>query len=190
MQASTIQTQKLEELILYLCDRSESDPAFCATKLNRLLFHLDFTAYVRFGASITGAQYRQEQHEPRLIGLAHVLAGLSSRGALALRDGDDLNGRGRRLFALRSANVDVLTPREVDLVNRVVDRCRGLSARETADRLCDFPAVKIAEEDELVPYEIALVGQRLPTADEIRRAEDLVELGVGFRRAGHCQRCS
>lgn len=41
--------RKMKELILYLASRSEEDPRFSATKLNKLLFYCDFTAYRRLG---------------------------------------------------------------------------------------------------------------------------------------------
>ena len=46
--------RKMKELILYLAARSEDDPRFSSTKLNKLLFYCDFTAYRQLGRSITG----------------------------------------------------------------------------------------------------------------------------------------
>jgi hypothetical protein len=179
MRTNTSHPRKLEELILYLCERSEADVAFGVTKLGRLLVYLDFAAYTRFGDSISGGQYRQERHGPTLVGLADVLDELSRQGFLAVREADDADVGERRVSALRSADLDVFTPREVDLVSRVIDRCRGLSACETAERVREFPALELAAEGELIPYETALVGKRLPTDDEVRRGQDLTDIAAG-----------
>jgi hypothetical protein len=37
--------EKLSELILLISEWSQSDPRFGAIKLNKLLFHCDFSAY-------------------------------------------------------------------------------------------------------------------------------------------------
>lgn len=168
--------RRAEELIVYLADRSESDPAFDVAKLSRLLFHADFTAYVRFGNSISGGEYRQEAGGPTLVGLNGLLEDLSHRGAVALRDVPD--GLQRRVVGLRPATLDVFTPGEIDVVNRAIERARGLCSRETGDRLCDFPAVELAADGELIPYEIALVARRRLTASETRRGAELSELAV------------
>jgi hypothetical protein len=36
--------RKMKELILYLASKSEDDPRFSSTKLNKLLFYCDFEA--------------------------------------------------------------------------------------------------------------------------------------------------
>src|SRR6266487_3415423 len=46
--------EKLRELILHICIRSEDDEAFGAVKLNKLLFFSDFHAFLRLGKPITG----------------------------------------------------------------------------------------------------------------------------------------
>lgn len=56
--------RKRRELILYLASRSEEDPRFSSTKLNKLLFYCDFTAYRQLGQSITGHGYQKLQFGP------------------------------------------------------------------------------------------------------------------------------
>ena len=48
---------KLRELILLISSLSEGDPTFGAVKLNKLLFHCDFSAYLTYGRPITGQEY-------------------------------------------------------------------------------------------------------------------------------------
>ena len=44
--------RKLAEMILLIAKRSEGDPAFGAVKLDKLLFHCDFSAYLTYGTPI------------------------------------------------------------------------------------------------------------------------------------------
>jgi len=48
---------KLRELILYIADKSETDPTFGEIKLNKILFYSDFIMYWKTGNSITRHEY-------------------------------------------------------------------------------------------------------------------------------------
>jgi len=56
--------EKLAELILYVCHKSEADERFGATKLNKILFYSDFAAYRQLGQPITGADYQNLEEGP------------------------------------------------------------------------------------------------------------------------------
>src|SRR5215467_9574991 len=56
--------EKFKELILYIASHSEDDPAFGATKLNKLLFFADFITYLRLGHPITGQEYQRLENGP------------------------------------------------------------------------------------------------------------------------------
>lgn len=55
-----VKDAKLRELILYVCKKLKDDPGFNEEKLKGILFQCDFTAYRRFGKSITGQEYIKE----------------------------------------------------------------------------------------------------------------------------------
>ena len=56
--------ERLRELILYIADRSQTDPRFGATKLNKLVFFADFQSYAERGKPITGCQYMRLPNGP------------------------------------------------------------------------------------------------------------------------------
>ena len=49
--------EKLRTVALYVASRSEDDPAFDRTKLERILFYADVLHYLTTGRSITGSAY-------------------------------------------------------------------------------------------------------------------------------------
>src|SRR2546430_17730589 len=63
-QKPTFDKEKFKELILYFAQQCADDHSFGATKLNKLLFLTDFTAYARRGAPVTGATYFKLPHGP------------------------------------------------------------------------------------------------------------------------------
>ena len=55
---------KLKELMLYVVEKSETDPTFGAIKLNKILFFSDFLMYWKTGKSITGQEYMKLERGP------------------------------------------------------------------------------------------------------------------------------
>jgi len=55
---------KMAELILYVSDRCQLDPAYGSTKLNKILFYADFLYYAKHGTSITGQEYMRLDKGP------------------------------------------------------------------------------------------------------------------------------
>ena len=55
---------KFREPLLYVAHKSERDPSFGATKLNKLLFIADFLSYAKAGKSITGQPYVKLKNGP------------------------------------------------------------------------------------------------------------------------------
>jgi hypothetical protein len=59
-----IAPDKLEEIVLYIAEMSENDSKFASTKLNKLVWKADFTAFCETGRTITGASYQKEKFGP------------------------------------------------------------------------------------------------------------------------------
>ena len=55
---------KMRELILYVASKSQHDPKFGSTKLNKILFFADFAFYFKHGRSVTGQEYMRLKHGP------------------------------------------------------------------------------------------------------------------------------
>lgn len=75
------ESQKFSELLLYVSRLAESDPRCGATKLNKILFYADFSAYRALGRSISGQTYRKLQHGPAPWGVLREIERLSAEGA-------------------------------------------------------------------------------------------------------------
>ena len=54
--------QRFRDLLLYLAHRCGDAADFGSTKLCKLLYHSDFTAFGRTGEPITGADYIRQPH--------------------------------------------------------------------------------------------------------------------------------
>src|SRR5262249_46300153 len=85
--------EKLGELILYISQKSATDPKFGSIKLTKILYLCDFLGFGGWGEPITGVEY---QHLPK---------GAAPRRLLPIRD--ELRERGDLVIqevSLRSGN--------------------------------------------------------------------------------------
>jgi Protein of unknown function (DUF4065) len=65
---------KFEELLLYVTERTQDDPACGDMKLNKLLYFADFLAFEKLGHAISGAPYQRLPWGPApryLLPLSH-----------------------------------------------------------------------------------------------------------------------
>ena len=150
--------RKMKELILYLATKSEGDPRFSSTKLNKLLFYCDFTAYRQLGRSITGHSYQKLPFGPAPRAVLPILSQMQ-------RDGDcdevrkDYFGREqRRVKANRPPQTTIFSEDELQLADQIVAELWENSASEVSDRSHDFIGWQAAEFNEVIPYETVFLG--------------------------------
>jgi len=157
---------KLKELIIYLSILSEGDRFYGAIKLNKLLFYADFMAYLRFGASITGQEYQRLEHGPAPRRLRPVVERMKKTGDIVVRE-DSIGGfRQIRTLAKREPKLSLFSGPEVALIDETIHRFRSMSATDISEKSHDFLGWKLAELNETIPYNVALIGARKPTPRE------------------------
>lgn len=158
---------KMKELILYLAAKSETDPRFSSTKLNKLLFYCDFEAYRQLGKPITGHSYRKLKFGPAPKAVLPILEQMKRDRECAEVERDHFGHAQRRVVAMRPPKVSLFTPEELDLANRVVAELWESNATEVSDLSHDFIGWQVAAWNEIIPYETVFVGDPgLPVSEE------------------------
>lgn len=165
--------EKLKELILLLARESEGDATFGAVKLNKELFYSDFLAYLHFGKSITGHDYIALERGPAPKYKMGIINDMVKRGDLAVRKHEAFGDVQDRAFALREPRLDKFTKDEIQLVHYVVNNCHEKSGKDLTAMSHSFCGWRLAQEKEVIPYFVALIGTREPTLDEIRWGQEL-----------------
>ncbi len=167
--------RKFKELVVYLASKSEADPLFGDTKLNKLLYFADFLAYQHLGRPITGARYQKLQHGPAPRALLPIREELEREGAVRVEH------HGRALprtvtVARRDANTDVFTPEELELVDEIIESLAGATAAEISELSHEqSPGWQLAEMHEDIPYESALISTEPPSSEVADRGRELAE---------------
>jgi hypothetical protein len=171
MRGGTMDDRKMRELILYLATRSEADPRFSSTKLNKLLFYCDFAAYRDLGRSITGHSYRKLPFGPAPKAMLPILDQMKRDQDCVEIERDHFGRTQRRVQAKRPPETSLFSAEELRLADRILADLWESSAAEVSDLSHDFIGWKAAALNEVIPYETVFVGD--PAAPV---SEDEVEL--------------
>lgn len=174
--------EKLRELILLIAEWSQADKKFGAIKLNKLLFHCDFSAFLTFDQPITGQEYFALPQGPAPKRLLPITKNMQARQELAYQQVAYHGFQQKRPIALRPSDVSVFTAREMKLISQTLQKFWNLSASEISDQSHLFLGWKTAKEKETIPYSTALIGLRRPTQEETRRGLELSALADSHLR--------
>lgn len=170
--------EKFKELIVYISRRSEADPGFGATKLNKLLFFADFMAYLVYGHAMTGQEYQCLPYGPAPRRMLPIRAEMKLAGDIAIRKAEFYGRQQERSLALREANLEEFTAGEIALVERIISDWWGRNGTSITDVSHRFIGWRCAEIGETIPYTVALVGNREPTREEIEYGQNLEQYAV------------
>jgi len=163
---------KFRELILYFSEKCAADPAFGATKLNKLLFYVDFLHFQRYGKAITGHDYQKLEHGPAPRALKPILNSMEGTD-VAVEDRVYHGKVQKRTIPLRKANTDVFSTDELSFIDSVVKACWGMSAKQVSDKSHQFIGWIAARINETIPYAIALISFRSLTPEELAHGRSL-----------------
>jgi hypothetical protein len=171
--------KKFRELVLYIARRSEADPGFGATKLNKILFFCDFLAYRTFGRSITSHPYQKLEHGPAPRALKPILRRMVEEGDCVEVQRDHFGYPQVRIIARREPDLGLFSAEEIDLVGRVLEELRDSNATQVSELSHQFIGWQVANLNEDIPYATVFVGTPRPlTAEEIEYGRQLArELG-------------
>ncbi|WP_139651906.1 type II TA system antitoxin MqsA family protein [Raoultibacter phocaeensis] len=118
---------RLREIVLYLATHVRD---LYRTKLNKVLFYLDFASFRDEGKGFTGLQYAKADFGPVPHQYELILGALTDGESIALRE----QGEGQVLVALRGADLSGFSPNEVMRLDAVSDFANGFaSSRELSE---------------------------------------------------------
>lgn len=166
--------QKFEELLVYIADRCRGDASFGDTKLNKVLAFSDFIAYAKFGAPITGAEYRRYENGPLARKLLPVRDAMVSRGDLSVTEEQRYRYVQRVTRATRPPQTALFDPRELALVDEVI----GFVKNHTAESVSEIShrimaGWAIVDEGETIPYPTIFVDTREPSPAVLAQVQNL-----------------
>lgn len=169
---------KLRQLVLYIADRSIDDSRFGKTKLNKILFFADFTAFQLLGHSVTGAQYQHLPNGPGPHQMLPILNGLQSDGAILIRGEETFVGIQQRVVPVWDPDPTAFLPEEVAIIDRVVDVLRPLTNFEVSELSHQTVAWRLTTNYQEIPYGAAVFSTSEPSEDDLLWLKEVASSGV------------
>lgn len=166
-------TDKLRELVLYVCTASEADEAFGSIKLNKLLFYSDFLTYLQYGTPITGQEYQKLEHGPAPRVMLPLLRDMQAAQQLAIADRSFFGKPQKKPVALREADLTRFSAQEIAVVDHVLRTFHKHNGMEISELSHTLPGWQLAEEGETIPYSSALLRRGELTTRERRWVQEL-----------------
>lgn len=164
---------KLEELVLYIAKMSEKDPRFLSTKLNKLVWAADFSAFCETGRTITGAPYQRGDHGPIPRAMLIVLQRLVKEKRLKLEVISMGGMSGKRPVALEQANTSAFSQQDLARVGKVVAENFGKTGTKMSADTHKYLAWKVAKNGEEIPFPAWLVYKPLPSEEHERIGREI-----------------
>lgn len=164
---------KFKELVLYIARQSEGNPRFGATKLNKLLFFSDFLAYKLFGQPITGQDYFRLDHGPAPRRLMPLKSEMIAAGDCIEVDRNYFGRLQKVVVASREPDLAAFSGQEIALVDQLIKECAHLNATEISGESHGFVGWQIADDQEDIPYKLALVNFGKVTERDKKHATEI-----------------
>ncbi|MEK7795105.1 MAG: Panacea domain-containing protein [Candidatus Hydrogenedentota bacterium] len=164
---------RFREIVLYIAEKSEGDTTFGSAKLGKLLFYIDFYAYLLLGEPVTGQEYVRSEFGPAPRRLLALCDDMKTRGEIGIREKDYFGRIQLRVLALRSGDLCVFSAKEIELVDLCLQRFRNCpvsQVSELSNRLFKWHTI---DDQATIPYEMALVARRDPTAQEFLKGKEV-----------------
>lgn len=164
MTEPTYDHDKFAELLVYIASRVGNDPTNGDTKLNKLLYFSDVTAYRRTGQPISGARYQHQTYGPIAVPLIPVREELTGTRLDVAEQELPTGGTQRRTKALDDPDTAVFTEDEIEIIDEVIERFRDCRAKEMADFAHGEPAWIITQDGDDMSYRASLLARRASPA--------------------------
>jgi hypothetical protein len=172
----TYMPTKFEELVLHIAARSVADPQFGKTKLNKVLFYVDFLAFGILDTPVTGAEYQRRPFGPVPRQIVEGRDNLLHRGDARIEYTERFGYVQERLVPNRPADTSVLTAAELKLVNDVIDALSMHNASSVSELSHREPGWQLAADGESIPYAAVYLGQPVLTEYDVRRGQEVYKL--------------
>ena len=152
--------ERFKELIVYVVERCQDDPAFGAVKLNKILYYADFDTYRLLGTPISGATYRKLQAGPAPRELLMARDELIAERRIRQESRPYFNRRQRRLVLEEGegANAETFSAQEREIIDSAIAFLWPMSAREASDYAHRELGWSLAAEREVIPYQSAFLS--------------------------------
>jgi len=125
--------RKFKEVLLYILNRVGAKPNVGETVLYKLLYFIDFDYYERYEEQLIGATYKKNKYGPTPIEFHRIAERMIEREELQKISNKYFSYPQTKYLPLRRPDLSGLSAKEVEVVDRVLDRLSDMSAAQISD---------------------------------------------------------
>lgn len=162
MQENFNTKSKLEELILYISRNSEDDIYFGKTKLNKILFTIDFTFYGMTGKSVSGEVYVHRELGPVPQRMKTILDGMLAENRIEIKDNLIYNQKQQRVIAKENSDLSKFTAEELRFINECIESLKHYTGTQLSEWTHQLRPWLNTLNEEVIPYHAIFGLKKLP----------------------------
>jgi uncharacterized phage-associated protein len=154
--------EKLHELIIWIAEKSQKDTNFGLTKLNKILFAIDFYAFGFRGAAVTNSQYIHKDNGPVAKDARETLKTLQTTGRIKIVDREYYGHLQKRVVPLTGADLTLFKKAELEFIEAVIHQLRDYNATQLSKWTHRLKPWLNTMDDEIIPLETIFASEIIP----------------------------
>jgi hypothetical protein len=163
---------RLREMILYVSSRAKDMPRYGKTKLNKILWDADFSAYLSRRTPVTGRPYQKLKAGPAPVEMPTVLAEMQADGLIEIEAVQVGAYVEHRIIARVEPSLRLFSADDLHYMNQSIERFWDLTAGEASDESHGI-AWKTRDELDPMPYESALLSGEQLSGHSLTRIKEM-----------------
>ncbi|MBF0433524.1 MAG: DUF4065 domain-containing protein [Fibrobacteria bacterium] len=124
---------KFKEVLLYVLERVGAQPHVGQTVLYKLMYFIDFDYYEKYEEQLIGARYQKNHYGPTPIEFIKISEDMTDNGELEIVKSQYFKREQTKYLPHRTANLDLLTAREIKHIDEVLARLSQKNASELSE---------------------------------------------------------
>lgn len=145
--------EKFREVLLYILEKVGARPHVGETVIYKLLYFSDFDHFEKYEEHLTGAAYIRNNYGPTPLGFNTIIDLMVKDGDLDRVQSDYFTYPQTKYLPRRSADLSVLSARELDTINEVLCRLGEMNATQISDYSHGDVPWKVTESGAQIAYE-------------------------------------
>jgi transcriptional regulator with XRE-family HTH domain len=145
--------RKFKEVLLYILEKVGAKPNIGETVIYKLLYFIDFDYYEKYEEQIIGATYIKNKYGPTPVEFIKIINEMTKAEEIIQVRSSYFEYEQKKYLPLRSADLAILSARELSLINDVLNRLSDKSAKELSEYSHSDTPWQIHEFNEIINYE-------------------------------------
>ncbi|MBZ0256852.1 SocA family protein [bacterium] len=152
-------TKKYHEMVKYICARVQDGSTLSKTKLFKIMFFCDFTAYRELGESISGDNYIRMPYGPVPTHGNKELKNMIKKDQLAVSHTLYRGKQGEKYVTTQEVDLSGFSPYEISIIDSQLEYFKDMSAGSLSDLSHQFIGWQVIENGKNIPYGTALLQE-------------------------------